>query len=199
MFSRNKSDEFAASTPSTASALSPTSPVSSTPSYGSSSPANGASKPVYDVARRVTEPTPLPSANSGDIKKLTVGRGISLDGRISSCDRLVVEGKVEAELQDCHTVEITATGTFRGAAEIERAEVSGDYEGALTARESLVIRGSGHVSGTIRYGRLQIEEGGRIDGDVKSLAAGTSRAKPSEKSEKSAPPFVKGNGLTVPS
>jgi cytoskeletal protein CcmA (bactofilin family) len=69
----------------------------------------------------------------------------------------------------------------------------------LTARESLVIRGSGHVSGTIRYGRLQIEEGGQIDGDVKSLAAGTSRGKAAEKPEKSVLPLMEGNGLTLPS
>lgn len=196
MFSRSKSDELSAGGLQPASAT--PSYGSAAPSYASPAPSNGASKPVYEVAKRVTEPNPQPSANAADIKKLTVGRGISLDGKISSCDRLVVEGKVEAELQDCHTVEITATGTFRGAAEIERAEVSGDYEGALTARESLVIRGSGHVSGTIRYGRLQIEEGGQIDGDVKSLTAGAPRGKPSEKNDKLALP-LKANGLTLPS
>jgi cytoskeletal protein CcmA (bactofilin family) len=111
-----------------------------------------------------------PEAKS-DSKRLIVGRGISLDGKISSCDRLIVDGTVEAELEDCHTVEITENGTFKGAAEITGAEISGHYDGSLTVRESLLIRGTGRVNGTVRYGRLHIEDGGEISGDVKSLAA----------------------------
>ncbi len=104
-------------------------------------------------------------------KKLIVGQGISLDGKISSCDRLIVDGKVEAELQDCHTVEITENGTFKGAAEIAGAEISGHYDGSLTVRENLLIRSTGRVTGTVRYGRLHIEDGGEINGDVKSISA----------------------------
>jgi len=114
-------------------------------------------------------PTPVPPSVPLESKKLIVGRDISLNGRISSCDRLVVEGEVEAELHDCHTIEIARTGTFKGAAEIEGAEISGRYEGSLTVRENLLIRSTGHVSGTIRYGRLEVEQGGEINGDVKSL------------------------------
>jgi cytoskeletal protein CcmA (bactofilin family) len=106
-----------------------------------------------------------------ETKRLTVGKGISLDGKISSCDRLVVDGKVEAELQDCHTVEITENGNFKGAAEIANADISGCYEGSLTVRDNLLIRSTGHVSGTVRYGKLHIEDGGEINGDVKSLAS----------------------------
>jgi cytoskeletal protein CcmA (bactofilin family) len=123
----------------------------------------------------VIAPIVLPREARGDqkheLKKLIVGKGISLDGKISSCDRLIVDGKVEAELQDCHTVEITENGTFKGAAEIAGAEISGHYEGSLTVRENLLIRASGRVTGTVRYGKLHIEDGGEINGDVKSLAS----------------------------
>jgi cytoskeletal protein CcmA (bactofilin family) len=106
-----------------------------------------------------------------ETKRLIVGPGISLKGKISSCDRLVIEGDVEAELENCHTVEVTENGTFKGAAEIAGAEISGNYEGSLTVRENLLIRGTGHVSGTVRYGRLHIEDGGEINGDLMSLVA----------------------------
>jgi cytoskeletal protein CcmA (bactofilin family) len=106
-----------------------------------------------------------------DMKRLIVGPGISLKGKISSCDRLVIEGDVEAELENCHTVEVSENGTFKGAAEIAGAEISGNYEGSLTVRENLLIRGTGHVSGTVRYGRLHIEDGGEINGDLKSMVA----------------------------
>jgi cytoskeletal protein CcmA (bactofilin family) len=109
-----------------------------------------------------------------DTKRLTVGRGISLNGKISFCDRLVIDGKVEAELEDCHTVEVTENGTFKGAAEITGAEISGHYDGSLTVRENLLIRSTGRVSGTVRYGKLHIEDGGEINGDVKSIASSKS-------------------------
>ena len=109
------------------------------------------------------------STPSGENKKLTVGPDISLHGHISSCDRLVVEGTVEAELTDCHTIEIAGSGVFTGAAEIESAEISGRYEGSLTVRGHLLIHGTGSVSGTVRYGRLEIQPGGVVNGDVKTL------------------------------
>lgn len=108
-----------------------------------------------------------------DSKRLTVGRGISLKGKISSCDRLVIEGNVEAELENCHTVEVTENGRFTGAAEIAGADISGHYEGALTVRDNLMIRGTGRVSGTVRYGRLHVEDGGEINGDFKTMIADT--------------------------
>jgi len=135
-------------------------------------------RPAPEPYRRIIEvPNPARRVEGGsaaaevkpESKKLIVGRDISLNGKISSCDRLIVEGRVEAELQDCHTIEITESGTFKGAAEIESAEVSGHYEGSLTVRKNLLIRSTGHVSGAVRYGRLEIEQGGEINGDIKSL------------------------------
>jgi cytoskeletal protein CcmA (bactofilin family) len=137
------------------------------------------------VSRQSTPtPTPTPSVTPRDTveprseaqtdsKRLTVGRGISLKGKISSCDRLVIEGNVEAELENCHTVEVTENGRFTGAAEIAGADISGHYEGALTVRDNLMIRGTGRVSGTVRYGRLHVEDGGEINGDFKTMIADT--------------------------
>lgn len=136
-------------------------------------------RPSTISVSRVTPP-PAPSTLAAreskndaknDSKRLTVGRGISLNGKISFCDRLVIDGKVEAELEDCHTVEVTENGTFKGAAEITGAEISGHYDGSLTVRENLLIRSTGRVSGTVRYGKLHIEDGGEINGDVKSIAS----------------------------
>jgi cytoskeletal protein CcmA (bactofilin family) len=138
--------------------------------------ATGAAAPRLATVTPVTAIVVPRDKNDGknETKRLIVGRGISLDGKISFCDRLVIDGKVEAELEDCHTVEVTENGTFKGAAEITGAEISGHYDGSLTVRENLLIRGTGRVSGTVRYGRLHIEDGGEINGDVKSLAASKS-------------------------
>lgn len=153
-------------------------PLSDTASTTILAPSSTTTNGGHSVARHYSIP-PAPSAHAvrearteakDGTKKLIVGQGISLDGKISSCDRLIVDGKVEAELQDCHTVEITENGTFKGAAEIANAEISGHYEGSLTVRENLLIRAAGRVTGTVRYGKLHIEDGGEINGDVKSLS-----------------------------
>lgn len=103
-----------------------------------------------------------------DARKLIVGRDISLSGEINSCDQLIVEGSVEANLQNCHDVDIAETGLFKGSATIEEAEVRGRFEGNLIVRKRLYIRATGRVSGSIRYGQIEIECGGQISGDIQS-------------------------------
>lgn len=126
-------------------------------------------------AKRVVDiPSPSRSARSNydsDGKKLIVGQDICLSGEITACDTLVVEGGVEASLSDSRVIEVTETGVFKGKIEIDIAEISGAFDGELTARERLVIRGTGRVSGIIRYRQLEIENGGEIAGTVEVLAS----------------------------
>ncbi len=101
---------------------------------------------------------------------LTVGNDILLKGEIATCDRLVIEGRVEAKLSDVHTVEIAECGSFKGTAEVEDAEISGVFEGDLIVRNRLVIYSSGEVRGNITYGEIEIERGGRLTGQIKTVA-----------------------------
>jgi cytoskeletal protein CcmA (bactofilin family) len=96
--------------------------------------------------------------------KLIVGPNIKLKGvEINDCDTLVVEGRVEATM-DSRVIQIAEKGAFKGSAEIDLAEIRGDFDGDLTVRQKLVIYSSGKVSGKIRYGKLVIEEGGQLSG-----------------------------------
>jgi len=113
---------------------------------------------------------PPPSADATTGQKLIVGQGISLAGEITACDRLVVEGTVKVTLNKTRAIEIAATGAFTdGKAEVEEAEISGTYQGELTVRGRLLIRATGKVEGTIRYGELEVERGGRIAGSLALL------------------------------
>jgi cytoskeletal protein CcmA (bactofilin family) len=109
------------------------------------------------------------NVNDGDNKRLVVGRDIRLSGEISECDKLVVEGHIEASLPGARIIEVSSTGFFKGNADVEEADISGHYEGELIARDRLVVRASGRISGTIRYGRIVIESGGEISGDMQAL------------------------------
>jgi len=139
------------------------------------SPAKPASTPSarHDIPRRGIEPSRrydrMRPAES-ESKKLTVGRDICLAGEITSCHRLVVEGRVEAALNDAHAIEIAPTGFFKGSSEVAEADISGLYEGELVARETLTVRSGGRINGTVRYGRIIIEAGGEISGDMRAIA-----------------------------
>lgn len=106
-----------------------------------------------------------PQAQEGG-SRLIVGPNIKLKGvEITDCDTLVVEGTVEATM-DSRVIQIAATGAFKGSADIDIAEIHGQFDGNLTVRQKLVIYAQGKVTGTIRYGKVVIEEGGQLSGDV---------------------------------
>jgi cytoskeletal protein CcmA (bactofilin family) len=130
-------------------------------------PAAEAPRPAESEIRPVVAAAPRRS-NDADLRKLIVGREISLSGEINSCDKLIVEGSVEANLQNCHDVDISESGLFKGSATIDEIEVRGRFEGNLVVRKRLLIRATGRVSGTIRYGQIEIECGGQISGDIQS-------------------------------
>ncbi len=114
----------------------------------------------------VTTDTTAPTGS-----KLTVGPNIKLKGvEITDCDTLVVEGTVEATM-DSRVIQIAAAGAFRGSAEIDIAEIHGEFEGNLTVRDKLVIFGSGRVHGKIRYGKVIIEEGGQLTGEIECTSS----------------------------
>lgn len=103
--------------------------------------------------------------------KLTVGPNIKLKGvEITDCDTLVVEGTVEATM-DSRVMHITEIGAFKGSADIDYAEIHGEFNGDLTVRQKLVIYSTGRVSGKIRYGKVVIQEGGQLMGDIQFGAA----------------------------
>ena len=123
-----------------------------------------------EVPRRTADPGFQPRRGESEVRKLIVGREITLSGEITSCDKLIVEGSVEANLNNCRDIEIAEIGLFKGSAAIEEAEIRGRFEGNLVVRKRLLIKASGRVCGTIRYGQIEIECGGQISGDIQAQA-----------------------------
>jgi len=111
-----------------------------------------------------------PHMEQAERRTMIVGRGVRLYGDIKSCNRLVVEGIVEATLHDCGNMEIAESGRLRGNASSEQAEIRGRFEGELVVSKRLLIRASGQVSGTISYGEIEIERGGKVSGIVQENA-----------------------------
>jgi cytoskeletal protein CcmA (bactofilin family) len=139
-------------------------------SYGNTGSANTLhSTPLsgqQNTAKPVSETAPSTSTAKEGGSKLTVGPNIKLKGvEITDCDTLVVEGLVEATM-DSRVIQIAEQGAFKGSAEIDVAEIRGEFNGNLTVRQKLVIYSTGKVTGIIRYGKLVIEEGGQLSGEI---------------------------------
>ena len=108
-------------------------------------------------------------AEDGAGSKLIVGPNIKLKGvEIEDCDTLVVEGRIEATMVS-RAIQIAERGSFNGKVDVDVAEVRGAFQGELTARKKLVIHASGRVAGKIRYGKMLVQEGGEMSGDVAAL------------------------------
>jgi cytoskeletal protein CcmA (bactofilin family) len=113
-------------------------------------------------------PAPVPESSASEAR-LIVGPDVKLKGaEILDCDTLVVEGRVEATM-DSRVIRIAEQGSFTGKVSIDIAEIHGTFEGELTARHQLIIHATGRVSGKIRYGKLVIDEGGELSGDINTL------------------------------
>ena len=126
-----------------------------------------------EPAERAKSEPAKPAANADPVSRLIVGPDIKLKGaEITDCDTLVVEGRVEASV-DSRVIQIAENGVFVGKVGIDVAEIRGRFEGELTVRKSLVIHSTGHVSGKIRYGKITVEEGGELLGDVASIDKGS--------------------------
>lgn len=132
---------------------------------------NGPVSPIAVAQARRTQPSTPASNFSGkdQSRKLTVGRDISLSGEIETCDHLVVEGTIKATVKNGKMLEISESGSFAGAVDIEQADIAGRFEGELLVRGKLIIRPTATVIGTLYYNRLQVDTGAIINAQLNTL------------------------------
>ena len=169
----------------------PRTPGSST--LGGTSSLGSASSSAQPFSAPAATPVPATPAAPESGAKLTVGPNIKLKGvEITDCDTLVVEGTVEA-IMNSRVIQIAEQGAFKGSAEIDIAEVRGTFDGNLTVRQKLVIFSTGKVTGKIRYGKIVIEEGGQLSGEITFGTASGSDSKPAA----STPSSAKGEQMAV--
>src|SRR5512132_921900 len=97
---------------------------------------------------------------------------------------IVIENQGEERVNSM-VMEISKPGTLTGTAVIDIAEIHGEFSGELTARTKLVVHGTGRVTGTVRYGKLVVAEGGTVNGELRQIDAAETRheTRPSGASE----------------
>lgn len=113
-------------------------------------------------------PRGMAPADDPEDARLCIGRAIKMKGSVQDCGVLQVDGHFEASAQSKH-LKVAETGIFVGDADVHSAEIIGRFEGNLTVKDKLVIRTAGLVSGNVKYGSIEIEDGGRISGDIEAI------------------------------
>ena len=97
--------------------------------------------------------------------QLLVGEGVTVHGTIRVTGRASVHGVVDGDIQADELI-VGPRGQVTGRVSARRIEVSGQTHETLVASERLVVRSTGVVRGTVRYGDLETERGGVIVGMV---------------------------------
>ena len=117
----------------------------------------------YDVNinKEITEPTKTIKKNSS----LIIGEGATIKGEILEENEITVQGNVDGDIQ-CKDLIVGKTGSIKGKIKADTLYVEGSIEGEINIKELLKLMSSSYVSGKITYGSLQINEGGKLVGEV---------------------------------
>jgi tetratricopeptide (TPR) repeat protein/cytoskeletal protein CcmA (bactofilin family) len=147
------------------------SPQTDAPHAASDSPAEALPEkaPISEKAA-IEETAPTEPASTQE-RRLVIAAGISFRGEIAGCDRLVIDGAVEGEIKACRHIAVSEGAAFKGIALADDADIAGSCAGSLMVQEKLFVARTARVFGSVRYGRLAIEEGGELDGEVRRLKA----------------------------
>jgi cytoskeletal protein CcmA (bactofilin family) len=173
MFGRKKpEDQARAAEPATANGQ-----TRSAPTFGSAGslalrkpapakPMAGRGPDIPGISPRRADPL-QGTALAQDHKTLHVARDVAISGKVGPCERLLVEGQLEAAVGDCRELDIARNASFKGSIRVGDADISGLFEGDMVVHRRL--RASGRLRGRISYGHIEIEPGGQIEGEVARL------------------------------
>jgi cytoskeletal protein CcmA (bactofilin family) len=144
--------------------------ASFTPNRSGMPQATAMPRSPYGYGQQNYAPTAAEASVSNG-RKLVISEGITMSGEIEACDHLVVEGTVEATLKGASVLDVSQSGMFFGAVEINEATVAGRFEGDLMVNGRLTVRSTGTVVGTMSYKELVVEAGATIDGKMAPISA----------------------------
>jgi len=99
------------------------------------------------------------------VETTIVSHSCNFQGTIETEGNLIVYGTVTGMLR-CGSLEILPEGDVDANVEAENVSVAGKFQGEMTCNGKLNILSTGKVIGQIAYGRLSIESGGQLAGNL---------------------------------
>ena len=96
---------------------------------------------------------------------LIIGEGATINGTIQEKNQIDIQGSVDGDVE-CKELIVGKSGNLKGKIKTESLSVEGSVDGELNVKGLLKLMSSGSVSGKITYGSLQINEGGKLLGEI---------------------------------
>jgi cytoskeletal protein CcmA (bactofilin family) len=122
-----------------------------------------------DVQEAVAESTSVEAAQDkkDGLRRFTMGPNDSLEGKLTYEGHVHVDGRAEGEFRVSGNIEVASGAKVKALLEASNLTIKGDVEGALNARDKLVLGKNAKVSGDVTVRRLQIEDGASLNGHVR--------------------------------
>ena len=96
---------------------------------------------------------------------IVIGEGAKIKGEIKEENEITIQGNVDGDIE-CKNLIIGQTGSVKGKIKAETLYVEGSIEGEINVQELLKLMSSSYISGKISYGSVQINEGGKLIGEL---------------------------------
>lgn len=96
---------------------------------------------------------------------LLIGEGVSITGNIKAENEVIVQGVVEGDIE-CIKINVNHSGKVIGNIKTNNMTVEGYIEGSINVKDILTIKSSGNINGKLEYDSIQIDNGGRIEGEL---------------------------------
>jgi len=96
---------------------------------------------------------------------LIIGEGVTITGTIKADNEVSIKGTIDGDI-DCNSVTINKSGNVKGKVKTETMTVEGKVEGEININSVLHIKSPGSVNGKVFYGNIQIDEGGKLLGEI---------------------------------
>ena len=96
---------------------------------------------------------------------LMIGNGVTITGTIKADNEVTIQGTIDGDI-DCNSVDINKSGIVKGKVKAETMTVEGKVEGEININSILHIKSQGSASGKVFYGDIQIDEGGKLLGEI---------------------------------
>jgi cytoskeletal protein CcmA (bactofilin family) len=109
---------------------------------------------------------PVDLSQNAGINVVNLGADDVLQGRLEVQGDLKIAGKVEGELRATGNVTIDSSASVQASIEGSNVSVRGQVTGSVTARRRLTLGGNGRLNGDVKVGRLSVEDGATLNGNV---------------------------------
>ena len=116
-----------------------------------------------DIFAAKTKPEEKKEVNTKS--SLMIGEGVTITGSIKANNAVTIQGTIDGDIE-CNSVTINKSGNVKGKIKTDTMTVEGKAEGEMKVNDVLNIKSQGNVNGKIFYGKIQIDEGGKLSGEI---------------------------------